>query len=58
MADGHEGFVYTVDWAGTPVVAARLHWVLAEAVRAAAVMHRATGDPEYRLRYDQWWQWA
>jgi mannose/cellobiose epimerase-like protein (N-acyl-D-glucosamine 2-epimerase family) len=58
MADGHEGFVYTVDWAGSPVVAARLHWVLAEAVGAAAVMHRATGDPEYRLRYDEWWQWA
>jgi sulfoquinovose isomerase len=58
MADGHEGFVYTVDWAGTPVVKARLHWVLAEAVGAAAVMHRATGDPEYRLRYDEWWQWA
>jgi sulfoquinovose isomerase len=58
MADGHEGFVYTVDWAGTPVVAARLHWVLAEAVGAAAVLHRATGDPEYRLRYDEWWQWA
>jgi mannose/cellobiose epimerase-like protein (N-acyl-D-glucosamine 2-epimerase family) len=58
MADGHEGFVYTVDWAGAPVVTARLHWVLAEAVGAAAVMHRATGDPGYQLRYDQWWQWA
>jgi mannose/cellobiose epimerase-like protein (N-acyl-D-glucosamine 2-epimerase family) len=58
MAAGHEGFVYTVDWAGTPVVAARLHWVLAEAVGAAAVLHRATGDPEYRRRYDEWWQWA
>jgi sulfoquinovose isomerase len=58
MADGHEGFVYTVDWTGAPVVTARLHWVLAEAVGAAAVMHRATGDPKYRLRYDQWWQWV
>ncbi|MFZ0042836.1 MAG: AGE family epimerase/isomerase, partial [Solirubrobacteraceae bacterium] len=58
MSDGHEGFVYTVDWAGAPVVAARLHWVLAEAVGAAAVLDRATGDPEYRQRYEQWWQWA
>jgi mannose/cellobiose epimerase-like protein (N-acyl-D-glucosamine 2-epimerase family) len=58
MADGHEGFVYTVDWAGAPVVAARLHWALAEAVGAAAVMHRVTGDEQYRLRYDAWWQWA
>jgi sulfoquinovose isomerase len=58
MPDGHEGFVYTVDWAGAPVVTARLHWVLAEAVGAAAVLHRVTGDPEYRRRYDEWWQWA
>ncbi|MFC1437196.1 AGE family epimerase/isomerase [Streptacidiphilus sp. N1-10] len=57
-ADGHQGFVYTVDWTGTPVVRARLHWVLAEAVGAAAVLHRATGDPHYRQRYDTWWQWA
>ena len=58
MPDGHEGFVYTVDWAGAPVVTARLHWVLAEAVGAAAVLHRATGDQEYRVRYDEWWEWA
>jgi sulfoquinovose isomerase len=32
--------------------------VLAEAVGAAAVMHRVTGDPEYQRRYDEWWQWA
>jgi sulfoquinovose isomerase len=58
MADGHEGFVYTVDWAGNPVVPARLHWVIAEAVGAAAVLYQATGDPHYRERYDAWWQWA
>ena len=58
MPDGHPGFVYTVDWAGAPVVTARLHWVLAEAVGAAAVLHGATGDREYRLRYDEWWRWA
>jgi sulfoquinovose isomerase len=57
-ADGHEGFLYTVDWDGKPVVSERLHWVLAEAVGAAAVMYRVTGDPEYQRRYDEWWQWA
>lgn len=57
-ADGHEGFLYTVDWAGRPVVTERLHWVLAEAVGAAAVLHTVTGEHEYRLRYDEWWRWA
>jgi mannose/cellobiose epimerase-like protein (N-acyl-D-glucosamine 2-epimerase family) len=57
-ADGHEGFLYTVDWAGKPVVSERLHWVIAEAVGAAAVMRAVTGDPEFQRRYDQWWQWA
>jgi sulfoquinovose isomerase len=32
------GFVYTVDWDGTPVVRDHLHWVLAEAIGAAAVL--------------------
>jgi mannose/cellobiose epimerase-like protein (N-acyl-D-glucosamine 2-epimerase family) len=57
-ADGHEGFLYTVDWAGVPVVHERLHWVIAEATGAAAVMHRVTAEPEYQLRFDEWWQWA
>ncbi len=57
-ADAHEGFLYTVDWDGKPVVSERLHWVIAEAAGAAAVMHHVTGDPAYQLRYDEWWQWA
>jgi sulfoquinovose isomerase len=57
-SDGHEGFLYTVDWVGKPVVTERLHWVLAEAIGAAAVMRRVTGDPEYERFHDQWWQWA
>lgn len=32
------GFVYTVDWDGRPVVRDRLHWVLCEAIGAAAVL--------------------
>jgi sulfoquinovose isomerase len=56
--DGHEGFLYTVDWVGKPVVTERLHWVLAEAVGAAAVMQQATADPQYGRFYDEWWQWA
>lgn len=52
--DGHDGFVYTTDWAGTPVVRERMHWVLAEAISAAAALHDATGDPAYDERYRAW----
>jgi mannose/cellobiose epimerase-like protein (N-acyl-D-glucosamine 2-epimerase family) len=52
-ADGHEGFPYTLDWADVPVVGARMHWVLCEAVAAAAVMGAVTGDGRFdRLRAD------
>jgi len=49
--DGADGFVYTVDWDGTPVVRDRLHWVLAEATATAAVLD----DDE---RYREWWNYA
>ncbi|MYW05554.1 AGE family epimerase/isomerase [Streptomyces sp. SID3343] len=57
-ADGAEGFVYTVDWAGHPVVRSRMHWVLAEAIAAAAALRRATGEPHYDDRYRMWWEHA
>ena len=47
--DGHDGFVYTTDWDGRPVVRARMHWVLAEAIAAATVL----GEP-----VDRWWDYA
>jgi sulfoquinovose isomerase len=53
-----EGFVYTVDWDGTPVVRDRLHWVLAEAIAAAAALGRLTGDPQYERWYRIWWDHA
>jgi mannose/cellobiose epimerase-like protein (N-acyl-D-glucosamine 2-epimerase family) len=56
-ADGAPGFVYTTDWEGVPVVHSRLHWVAAEAVGAAAALHRATGDPRYAQHYEQWWDY-
>ncbi len=54
--DGADGFVYTVDWDGAPVVHERMHWVVAEATAAAAVLHKATGDPSYAGWYQTWWQ--
>lgn len=56
--DGHDGFVYTTDWAGVPVVRMRMHWVLCEAICAAAALHDATGDPAYDEQYRTWWDHA
>ncbi|MFE6871194.1 AGE family epimerase/isomerase [Kitasatospora sp. NPDC057692] len=57
-ADGSPGFVYTVGWDGAPAVRARMHWVAAEAIAAASVLHRVTGKAEYERWYRTWWQYA
>jgi mannose/cellobiose epimerase-like protein (N-acyl-D-glucosamine 2-epimerase family) len=54
--DGADGFVYTVDWAGAPVVRERMHWVAAEGTAAAAALYAATGDASYAGWYETWWQ--
>jgi mannose/cellobiose epimerase-like protein (N-acyl-D-glucosamine 2-epimerase family) len=46
-ADGEPGFPYTLDWDDRPVVVARMHWVLCEAVGAATVLHAVTGEARY-----------
>ncbi|MCY7401452.1 MAG: AGE family epimerase/isomerase [Nocardioides sp.] len=56
--DGADGFVYTTDWSGRPVVRARMHWVLAEAISAASALADATGDPIYARWYRTWWDYA
>jgi sulfoquinovose isomerase len=53
--DGADGFVYTVDWDGRPVVRERMHWVAAEATATAAALWSATGDPSYEAWYRTWW---
>ena len=50
-ADGAEGFVYTTDWDGTPVVRDRMHWTLAEAINTSAVLYKVTGKEEYKEDY-------
>ena len=57
-ADGAEGFVYTTDWSGRPVVRDRMHWVVAEAIGAAAALHQRTGEARFAERYAQWWDYA
>jgi sulfoquinovose isomerase len=54
--DGADGFVYTVDWDGRPVVRERMHWVAAEATATAAALHAVTGDPAYAALYTAWWE--
>ena len=58
QADGAPGFVYTTDWQGRPVVRARMHWVVAEAIAAGAALHRRTGEEAYARRYAEWWAYA
>jgi mannose/cellobiose epimerase-like protein (N-acyl-D-glucosamine 2-epimerase family) len=55
-ADG--GFVYTTDLEGRPVVRERLHWVVCEAIGAAATLHAVTGDDEYERWYRRCWDFA
>jgi len=56
-ADGSVGFVYTTDWTGQVVVGQRMHWVVAEAIGAAAALDKAgVGDMSGPLR--MWWWYA
>ncbi|MFV0429378.1 MAG: AGE family epimerase/isomerase [Arachnia sp.] len=56
--DGAEGFVYTVDFDGRPVVRDRMHWVLTEAIAAAAALHQVTGEAAYQGWYQRFWDYA
>jgi mannose/cellobiose epimerase-like protein (N-acyl-D-glucosamine 2-epimerase family) len=53
-ADGHDGFPYTLDWDDRPVVGARMHWVLCEAVAAATALAAVTGEQRYRDLAARW----
>ena len=56
--DGADGFVYTTDWDGRPVVRDRMHWVAAEGIAAASALHARTGDPAYAEHATTWWAYA
>lgn len=56
--DGAAGFVYTLDWDDRPVVPARMHWVVAEAIGAAAALRERTGDAQYEAWYRTFWDYA
>jgi len=56
--DGTDGFIYTTDWDGEPVVRQRMHWVLTEALGAAIALERVTGDETWARWFGVWWEYA
>jgi mannose/cellobiose epimerase-like protein (N-acyl-D-glucosamine 2-epimerase family) len=61
VADGWQapgGFVYTTSLDGRPQVTDRLHWVVAEAIAAAAALHAVTGREEYERWYRTGWDFV
>lgn len=56
--DGNPGFVYSVDWTGTPIVTERIRWVVVEAIGAAAALHQLTGEERYEQWYRTFWDYA
>lgn len=56
--DGSEGFVYTTDWDGAPVVRQRMHWVIAEAISCAAALYERTADQRFADWYTVWWDYV
>lgn len=56
--DDSAGFVYTTDWSGDPVVHARMHWVVCEAIGAAYALGLATGEQRWGQAVTDWWQYA
>jgi len=57
-ADGADGFVYTTDWDGRPVVRARMHWVVCEAIAAAYALGLTTGEKGWYDDLLTWWRYA
>lgn len=56
--DGAEGFVYTTDWNGVPVVRDRMHWVLAEGLAASASLQQRWPQESYDQFGATWWAYA
>ena len=57
-ADGAPGFVYSVDWTGTPVIRSRVRWVVVEAIGGAYALFEATGEEKYARWYEEFWDFC
>lgn len=56
--DGADGIVYTVDWEGKPVVRERVRWPIVEAMGTAYALYTVTGDRQYEIWYQTWWEYC
>ncbi|MDT4996207.1 MAG: hypothetical protein QOD45_275 [Pseudonocardiales bacterium] len=56
--DGVAGFIYTSDFDGTAITRARMHWVVTEALGAAASLYQVTGEQRYADDHKRWWDFA
>lgn len=56
--DGLPGFPYTLDWDDQPVNRSRMHWVIAEAIGAAAALMMVTGESVFEGWYRAFWDHA
>jgi sulfoquinovose isomerase len=52
------GLIFSVDFTGNPINDHRYHWVVAEAIGAAALLWRVTGEPLYDSWYQRFWGFA
>lgn len=57
-ADGTDGFIYTTDWAGKPVVRSRMHWVVCEAIATSHVLAMTTAEPRHLADLSRWWEYV
>ena len=53
-----EGFIYTTDHDGAVSVPARMHWVVTEAIGAAAALFQASGEQRYADDHARFWEHA
>lgn len=56
--DARTGLLFTVDFSGKPINRDRYHWVCAEAIGAAALLWRVTGEDTYQHWYQRFWTFA
>lgn len=52
------GFVYTVEFDGTPLNRDRYQWPISEAISAAAILADTTGEAKYERWYRTFWDFA
>ncbi|GBR43230.1 AGE family epimerase/isomerase [Neokomagataea thailandica] len=55
--DGKPGLIYTIGWDHKPHISARVHWAQAEALTAAILLYKRTGNTQYEEWYRTIWDY-